>query len=237
MKKWQVLPTISASMPFQMALDELLFESQKQTTCLPQLRFYYSSERWMTVGYSFRNGERRADSFLIKKNPGIPVCERITGGGCVLHGKDLIFSLISRFDEDDALLGAVRTSYGAIHQSVKIAFEKLGFNLSTYGTEEKLPQGHDCFNFPVACDLAWKGQKVAGGAQKRSSGVLLHHESIFLVPGIRREDLMHEIQVGMGQVFSVTLEQGILDPQLIFDAHQKLESRNDMRLWKNSEPI
>ena len=51
---WKLLPTLSAPMPLQMALDEQLFLSQKIDPQSPVLRFYVSSSPWISVGYSFR---------------------------------------------------------------------------------------------------------------------------------------------------------------------------------------
>lgn len=221
MTTWQVLPTLSAPMSFQMALDELLLESQKQKPCLPQLRFYFSSKPWISVGCSFRSQEKRGDSSLIENNPKLPVCERVTGGGCVLHGQDLIFSLIIKMAPHGERLGSVQTSYGVIHQSVKMAFEKLGFDLASYGVEEDLAKGSDCFDFPVARDLAWQGKKIAGGAQKRSEGVLLHQESIQLMRGVQADGLIREIGNAMEQVFDVKLEPGMWDPSFLYNAQKK----------------
>lgn len=222
MKKWQVLPTISAPMPFQMALDGVLFDLQKQSPGLPQLRFYVSSEPWISVGCSFRGADRRADSSLIQQFPNLPVCHRVTGGGCVLHGRDLIFSLVARLDQGWEGLESVRTSYGVIHQSVKMAYEKLGMTLTTYNRHDDLPKGSDCFEFPVVDDLGWNGCKIAGGAQKRSESVLLHHESIQLIRGVAADDLAREISTSLEHVFSMTLEPGVWDTQWIIDAQLRV---------------
>jgi lipoate-protein ligase A len=94
---WSLLPTISAPMPLQMALDEILFESQKKISQVPTLRFYVSSAPWISVGCSFRDSAALLKSDLVLKNPHLPICRRVTGGGCVLHSKDLIFSLAARY--------------------------------------------------------------------------------------------------------------------------------------------
>src|SRR6188474_3344773 len=101
MKKWHLYPTISAPMPFQMALDEVLFRGIEANEFIPALgtpllRFFYSPEPWTTVGYSHReNGD------VFKASGAVKVCRRITGGGKVEHGNDLILSIIGRKNEDD----------------------------------------------------------------------------------------------------------------------------------------
>ncbi len=217
---WSLLPTISAPMSFQMALDELLFVSQKEKLQDPVLRFYVSSEPWISVGYSFRNNDDLLKSDLICQNPGTPVCRRITGGGCVFHGSDLIFSFVSRVQSDPERLGSVHTSYQKIHEAVKAGLEQHGFSATSYHAKDELPKGSDCFDFPVESDLAWKGKKVAGGAQKRSEGVLLHHESVLIPPGIDREELIGSVRNGLEKIFEVHIQPSDMDPELYFQTER-----------------
>jgi len=91
-------------MPFHMALDEVLFNQKKALEDpTPILRFYYSSEPWITTGYSFNkpSGYSVDSSEILESN--IPSCRRLTGGGNVLHGDDLIFSIIAKtsFHKED----------------------------------------------------------------------------------------------------------------------------------------
>ncbi|MFH0984531.1 MAG: hypothetical protein V1882_03230 [Candidatus Omnitrophota bacterium] len=227
---WSLLPTISAPMPLQMALDELLLESQKIEQQNSVLRFYFSSAPWISVGCSFRDSAALAKSELILQNPQVPVCKRITGGGCVLHGEDLIFSLITRYERGQAgaskgnayaSLASAAASYGKIHEGVKMGLELCGLDPKFYGAGDITSQGSDCFSYPVESDLSWKGKKIAGGAQKRSEGVLLHHESIRVPPGVARGDLIRELRKGLAQVFGVTIENADLDSSLFFNAMNK----------------
>ena len=135
---WKLLPTLSAPMPLQMALDEQLFLSQKIDPQSPVLRFYVSSSPWISVGYSFREEADLAKSGLISKSSGLPTCRRLTGGGCVLHGCDLIFSLVARLQTDPENLGSVRTSYAKIHESVSRGLKRCGLDPKFYAAEEDL---------------------------------------------------------------------------------------------------
>jgi lipoate-protein ligase A len=245
---WQLLPTISAPMPFQMALDELLFEFQKKDPQTPVLRFYVSSEPWISAGYSFRDPAALSKSGLVLENSKAPVCRRMTGGGCVLHGRDLIFSLIARYSGTGSVsagngacpslsekgtgtilekqkwsqspLSSIRTSYEKIHEGVKMGLESRGLDPKFYGREAALPKGSDCFDFPVTSDLSWKGKKIAGGAQKRSEGVLLHHESVQVPQGIAREELIRAVRQGLEQVFGAEIQDTELNPDIFFKAEQ-----------------
>jgi len=215
MKCWLLYPVISAPMPFQMALDEILFRRLESTVSdtvsdTPALRFYYSSEPWMTVGYAFKNGE-------LKKNQALKICRRITGGGSVTHGNDLIFSLATRKEHDDSF-ASVRLSYLKIHEAVKCALDSLGKNARFYRCDENLPKGKDCFRFPIATDLALGEEKVAGGAQKRSSGVMLHQESVKIPKGVSPEVLMKSVEKGFCEVFNIQMNEAWLTPELLHEA-------------------
>jgi lipoate-protein ligase A len=222
---WSLLPTISAPMPLQMALDEILFESQKKEARDPVLRFYISSAPWISVGYSFKDSAAFSKSDLILRNPRIPVCRRITGGGCVLHGQDLIFLITARVQADPEKFGSVRTGYAKIHESVRIGLQACGLDPRFYSSKEPLPKGDDCFDFPVESDLSWKEKKIAGGAQKRSEGVLLHHESVLIPPGVGWDDLMAAIQRGIEAVFGVTIQNAAMDPNLYFQAERQINEK------------
>ncbi len=224
--KWLLLPTVSAPMPFQMALDELLFDHQKQTPQEPVLRFYLSSVPWISAGCSYQKDGDLMTSELIRKNPLVPICRRTTGGGCVLHGQDLIFSLIAQYGADGMApsLATVRTSYVRIHEGVKMAFQTLGLETRSYDPGEHLPAGDDCFQFPVASDLAMDDEKVAGGAQKRSHGVLLHHESVRIPRGFEWGSLARAICRGFEKVFGVRIQDSDLDPEMYFKAERILKS-------------
>ena len=242
---WSLLSTISAPMPLQMVLDELLFESPKKETQAPTLRFYVSSAPWISAGCSFRDPAALSKSGLILKHPQVPVCRRVTGGGCVLHGRDLIFSLIARYADGPSQLSSEKEksksgpsplssaseSYGKIHEGVKIGLELCGLDPKFYGPEDAV-QGSDCFDCPVESDLSWKGKKIAGGAQKRSEGVLLHHESILIPPGVEWADLIRAIRKGLETVFKMTTRDTDLDPGIFFEAERKAMSREP---WTLSE--
>ncbi len=215
MKFWRLLPQLSAPMPIQMALDEVLFRSAEQDLDVdfkgPQLRFYFSSEPWITVGYS-----EEPSAVDVR---GYRVCRRLTGGGRVFHGRDVIFSIVAGKSDDESFK-SVRISYLKIHEALKAGFERLGFKPRFYRCDEPLPAGKECFVFPIATDLALEDKKVAGGSQKRSSGTLLHQESVIVPPGILPQDLIRAFTAGFEDVFGVRC----MDVPLDLDVLKKARS-------------
>lgn len=226
MKIWRILPLISGPMPFQMALDEIHFRRFEQSFLRkeapqPVLRFFMTAEAWVSSGYAYSGwGHGKvpsADGGMAQEFRGYPRCRRLTGGGYVLHQGDLMFSLIVSKNEDERLR-SVKTSYGIIHEALRMAFRRAGRETRFYRCDERLPSGSDCFLFPIASDLGWKGRKIAGGGQKRSSGVLLHQESVRRMPGLDPQDLLGHISEAVAEVFGAVFVSGILDPEELEEA-------------------
>ncbi len=209
-KVWNLLPALSAPMPLQMAIDEILFRSGAG----PVLRFYFSSEPWVTVGYSYRGD--------IPDN--VPACRRITGGGRVDHGRDLVFSLVASKGDDESF-SSVRLSYWKIHEAVKAALESYGRQVRFYRCDENLPRGGDCFQFPIATDLAADGRKVAGGAQKRSGPALLHQESVRIPDGMDAAKFAARMTRSFADTFKVRVLKSELDPELLTQARRLAEEK------------
>lgn len=203
---WKLLPLVSAAMPYQMALDEVLFREMERERATPLLRFYFSSEPFVTLGYFSKETEPNS-------------CRRLTGGGRVEHGKDLIFSLIAHKSADESF-GSVQGSYHKIHEAVRRGFELLGQKADFYQPSENLPKGEDCFVYPIASDLKMNGRKIAGGAQKRSSGVLLHHESIQLPEAVAAKELCQQVRCGFEKTFDILFESANWDPEILAQAKQ-----------------
>lgn len=220
LKAWSLFPTLSAPMSFQMTLDRLLFEKHKQNLDRPILRFFYSSEPWVSVGYAADKQPAYTLSASRHSFENRPICRRVTGGGTVIHGNDLIFSLFARKQDDPAKFDSVETSYRHLHEVVKLAFHKLGKEAEFYGSQN-LGSGRDCFLNPVDTDLRIAGIKVAGGAQKRAEDVLLHEESIQPPQGILLADLERELRLAFEIYFGIKLERYDLDPEIIFIAEKQ----------------
>ena len=140
-----------------------------------------------------------------------------------------MFSLIAR-KQDDESFSQVRLSYLKIHEALKQAFESLGFRPEFYRCDENLPRGKDCFVFPIATDLALDGKKIAGGSQKRSSGVLLHQESVQLRKGLEWEVLMPALIAAFEKRFEVNIRPAQMDPGLLGRA-EKLAAEKYGQDW------
>ncbi|CAF0699021.1 lipoate--protein ligase family protein [Candidatus Methylacidithermus pantelleriae] len=148
-----------------MALDEVLFVGVRQ----PVLRFYGWDQPCWTIGYSQSWKEVPEGACFIR---------RITGGGSVLHGEDLTYSLVVPRECEFARLSP-RESYRRIHGALRDALGKLGLS-ADLAREMDGCASPRCFDSATIFDVTVKGRKIAGGAQRRSKKGLLHQGSIRL---------------------------------------------------------
>lgn len=153
-----------------MALDEALFLSAVETD-LVHARFYHWSSPAITFGY-FQQGQTRG---------GI---RRMTGGGVVEHGEDLTFTLA--YPKDTTFAQATGTErYKWVHQALVGALESVDFHTELLAADEKADG--PCFAAPVQWDITdpASGKKIAGGAQRRSRGAIIHQGSIRIPSALR----------------------------------------------------
>lgn len=162
-----MLPEESFDGPMQMALDEVLLRSVGR----PTLRIYRWSASCVTFGY-FQSLESVRQAY-----PAIPLVRRWTGGGMVEHGKDVTFSLMIPTGESAASM-APAAFYRELHRRLA---GWLSLSLASevrLAGEGDIVTGPQCFKAPAGDDLLMSGQKILGGAQRRSSGALLYQGSL-----------------------------------------------------------
>ena len=162
---------VSAAM--NMAIDEALLEH----CTYPALRFY----GWRRPSLSFGYFGKFAD--IARETRDRELVRRWTGGGSVLHGQDLTYSLVTPATDPASAQGP-SAIYAALHGAIRKA-------LRTDGQETELaaataPKISDaCFANPMRDDLIFRGRKIAGAAQRRTRGGFLHQGSIQL-PGLSK---------------------------------------------------
>ncbi len=155
---------------WNMAVDEVLL-GEVMGAVEPVLRLYQWSAPSVSFGYFASHKEVRA------LHPACALVRRWTGGGVVEHGNDLTYSLVvprgAAFFELAPLDG-----YRAIHAALGRVLDGLVAGVPSLATEGSAGAGSACFENPVRHDLLVGGSKVAGAAQRRTRGGLLHQGSI-----------------------------------------------------------
>ena len=161
-----------------MGIDDFFLE--KGDSAL--LRVYrWDSSLSLTFGY-FQSYQRIKEEY-----PGYDVVRRSTGGGVVLHGTDWTFSLVVPKKEPIAGLSPL-LFYQQLHTAIADFLKKYGLfcdleEFSSCAPSKKdcskmTPIINHCFKKASQYDLLLEGQKILGGALKRTKGSFLYQGSL-----------------------------------------------------------
>jgi lipoate-protein ligase A len=226
----EVYHDAARSAAMNMAIDEALLEMAN----LPAIRFY----RWRSPALSFGYFGRFAD--VVDYAAQRDLVRRWTGGGIVLHGDDLTYSIIVPRN-DPVFARSSMSIYENVHRALCEAlsviakhadllavaavcdrrtiqdrsvhsWEITGREINATVTDRRY---NDCFANPVRADVMVNGRKVAGAAQRRTRAGLLHQGSI------QQIDLGKDFTERFAQELSVKWTARNLD-QTIFNRAQEI---------------
>lgn len=158
-----------------MAVDEaILIEQKKQPN--PTLRFYDWTKPALSFGY-FQdiNSEVNVEAC---RSENIELVKRMTGGGTVVHGWDLTYTLILPRHAGEI---AVSDMYQKIGNSLVKAFENLDIPTKCYAAVQpsESPQ-NICLTNPAEHDVMCNDKKLAGVSVRRNRNGILFQGYISL---------------------------------------------------------
>jgi lipoate-protein ligase A len=154
------------SAPLNMAVDEVLLADLRE----PLLRIY----RWDQPAVSFGYFGKYAP--IAAAWPGRVIVRRMTGGGTVMHGMDLTYSLIVPSEHPFAARSP-RDVYHAIHRAIGDLLGTVGE--AAFLAPPPIREGTGvCFESPAEFDLLARDRKIAGAAMRRTRHGLLLQGSI-----------------------------------------------------------
>ena len=177
--RWRIIDT-GALDPFaNMAFDETLLRGYQRYNSPPTLRIYGWKYPSLTLGFS-QDPTRDLDIESCRKRS-MPFVRRITGGGIVLHGNELTYSLVCS-KEDLGIPARVLSSYKIICSFLISFYKKLGIEAEFACDDPEYESSGEssalCFFGKEKYDIVTGGRKIGGSAQKRSRGVIFQHGSI-----------------------------------------------------------
>ncbi|MBN1586838.1 MAG: lipoate--protein ligase family protein [Candidatus Omnitrophica bacterium] len=178
---WRLILDSARSGQENMALDEALWLSYKEEPAGPVLRFYQWSSSTLTLGRLQKLEDVNEEAC---RQYGVSALRRPTGGGEVLHERDLTFSLVLPV-EGNALPKGILASYRFLHQALAAGLRNFGLETRIFEPEtaRRAKGGPEpCFTSWSRHDLVAEFGKVLGGAQRRGGGVLLHQGTLQLWP-------------------------------------------------------
>ncbi len=193
-----------------MAVDEALMLGQGDVGSRPTLRFYTWSENALSLGY-FQSVQAFATS-PSSDTRASSVVRRITGGGAVLHGRDLTFSITATLPQQ-TIPSAVKDSYLKINEAVRIGLQKLYPSIDYADCRDVLSMRERqkervCFETPDCHDLLLNGKKILGASQRRIGNKFLHQSSLYL--DYPHQHLIDSLVEGFNKSWKIDFEQSEL---------------------------
>ena len=153
-----------SSAAMNMAIDEAILVAQQEQPN-PTLRFY----GWNKPAFSFGYFQDIASEVDVKacRADGIELVKRMTGGGTVVHGWELTYTLILPRSAGEL---SVSDAYQRIGQSLVMAFQQLGIPAHCYDacTDASQTAQNICLTNPAEHDVMSDNKKLAGVSVRRS---------------------------------------------------------------------
>jgi len=173
LKRWRVLDTGYGSAAWNMAVDEALLNNLQEDD-LPILRLYVW-EPALSLG-KFSDVSKSIDMKKIE-SVDLPVVRRMTGGGVLVHGGDLSYTLLL---PRNCLKGkGVKENYRYLCGFLINLYEKLGLKADfACDLEIKELKSDICLAGTEAYDIMIEDKKMGGNAQRYTRQVLFQHGSI-----------------------------------------------------------
>lgn len=170
---WRIIDTGVGTAEWNMAVDEALLDGYKEGD-LPILRLYgwepsLSAGRFSNIRMSV--DVQRAEEIKV------PLVRRLSGGGILVHGGDLSYTLI--LPRDWFMCTGVKESYHYLCGFLLRLYEKLGHHARFVRDSQCNEIKSDiCLTGHEAYDIVINGEKMGGNAQRYTRNTLFQHGSI-----------------------------------------------------------
>jgi len=167
-----------------MAVDDAMLEAAA-TAGIARLRFYTWSEPTLSLGYFQEHAERQSHPPSLA----CPLVRRATGGGAILHDRELTYSIA--LPSLYPLSREAKVLYQGFHRTLVEVLSEKGIEARLCPADLPTPEGEPflCFQRRAEGDVLLGEHKVVGSAQRRRRGAVLQHGSLLL----RRSEFAPEL--------------------------------------------
>ncbi|MCG9129858.1 lipoate--protein ligase family protein [Candidatus Poribacteria bacterium] len=197
-----------------MAIDESIMKAQFNDP-IPTLRFY----DWESPAYSFGYFQDISSEVDIVQchSDGIDLVKRITGGGTVIHGWDLTYSLIFPRESNEL---SISETYRYIGKFLQLAFRKIGISTDINYKKSGSISQNNCLVNIAENDVLCNGSKVAGVSVRRN-------RNGFLYQGYISVDIPSEVMFKNASKNKLIQEQ-LLDESSAINKYYTTIQRDDL---------
>ena len=174
---WRLINTHQNNAAMNMAIDEAMLLTQK-ASFQPTLRFY----DWLHPAFSFGYFQQISEEVDVSAcdTHGIELVRRMTGGGTVIHGWDVTYTIIvphgsGLFPKD------ISAAYCAISDCLINGLQRLGIDVA-HQIEKPITGNapNICLTNPAQYDTLLGGKKIAGVSQRRNQAGVMYQGYIAL---------------------------------------------------------
>ena len=166
---WRLIKSTPATGAWNMAVDEAILESARESAVLPTLRLYAWEPPCISLGYA----QDISDIDLKKtQHQRMGAVRRATGGRAILHTDELTYS-VSGPDTEARLAGDILTSYQRLSSAILAALKTLELAVQATPKEQGLKSpivDPVCFEVPSNYEITIDGKKLVGSAQAQKRG-------------------------------------------------------------------
>ena len=148
-----------------MAIDEAMLLTQK-ANLQPTLRLY----DWLQPAFSFGYFQRLSDEVDVSACTahGIELVRRMTGGGTVVHGWDVTYTIVVPHGSD-GLPKDISAAYCAISNGLIYGLQRLDIDVAYQIEKPTMGDAPNiCLTNPAQYDTLINGKKIAGVSQRRN---------------------------------------------------------------------
>ncbi len=175
-EQWRIITDKPADGSWNMAVDRALLESAETNLCKPTLRLYGWDRPTLSTGYS-QSVDDNIDMAYLERHD-IPKVQRPTGGGAILHGDEVTYAVI--VPASSVYYGSLSEVYRFVAVAIRTVLASLGINADSEGEKFGVKHSTCCFASRTRHEIACKGRKIVGSAQRRLKHSALQHGSIVL---------------------------------------------------------
>lgn len=167
-----------------MRIDAELLDKVSRCSERAFVRIYQWSAPTISLGYF------QKDAVLDHRWQGCPVVKRLTGGGAILHDRELTYSVA--LPANHPFRHTPVAAYEHVHQAIIALLKSMGAVCQLRGETAEVAREDEpflCFLRGDPRDVVIGSNKIIGSAQRRRKGAILQHGSILM----RSSPLLDEV--------------------------------------------
>ena len=234
-REWRLIESGYLDSYTNMAVDEAIFTMREKLGLPATLRFYGWKPAAISIGYFQKIEDPSLERYKRQK---LTMVRRFTGGGAILHRREITYSLTCSTNEFPTFRDIIKTQQ-LVHEAIILGLQNLGINAGLERKEIKRPDPYFCFVGPSKDDVVKGGEKIVGSAQRRKNKAFFQHGSIVMDDKISfegaekryKEKIIDSLIWGFEKKLVIKLILGQLTKEEVKLSRKLRETKYSTRNW------